>query len=345
MQAAITKKSTLKASNRPTSTCRQRGVAIVTALLLTALAVTIVASVFWQQQVQVRAVENQRLQSQTQWVQRAALDWTRIILREDARTTAVDQLGEVWATPLPETPLDDYIEKDGSDSGNSGASGGTLSGKVIDAQSYYNLNNLAVGGVVDPQEIAVFKRLLGFLSINPNLAEATAKAIGATQAPTTAPSPPANTPDSTPASTPSAPSAGSTEQPALFIHTEDLITIPGYTVAVIDKLKNYVVILPRPTPVNVNTAGVEVLAAKANLSMEKATAMIASRSHAYFITTNDFQSRAQVDVPSGKFDIAVSTSFFMVFNKVQWDRASLNMQALIYRKSSGNTTVMWLREY
>ena len=40
---------------------RQRGVAVVTALLLTTLAVTIVASLFWQQQVQVRSIENQRL--------------------------------------------------------------------------------------------------------------------------------------------------------------------------------------------------------------------------------------------------------------------------------------------
>src|SRR5579872_6785978 len=120
----------------------QRGVAVVTALLLTTLAVTIVASVFWQQQVQVRAVENQRSQSQTQWVMRAALDWTRIILREDARTTSVDQLGESWATPLAETRLDDYVDADGTQ-----ANPITLSGSVVDAQSRYNLSNLAQGGV------------------------------------------------------------------------------------------------------------------------------------------------------------------------------------------------------
>ena len=45
-----------------------RGVAIITALLLTALAITIVASLFWQQQIQIRAVENQRLQMQKKWI-------------------------------------------------------------------------------------------------------------------------------------------------------------------------------------------------------------------------------------------------------------------------------------
>ena len=60
----------------------QRGVAVITALLLTTLAVTIVASLFWQQQVQVRAIENQRLQLQKQWVLRGAMDWARLILKE-----------------------------------------------------------------------------------------------------------------------------------------------------------------------------------------------------------------------------------------------------------------------
>ena len=64
---------------------RQRGVAVITALLLTTLAITIVASLFWHQQVQVRSIENQRLQLQKQWILRGALDWTRLILREDAR--------------------------------------------------------------------------------------------------------------------------------------------------------------------------------------------------------------------------------------------------------------------
>jgi general secretion pathway protein J len=62
---------------------RQQGVAVVTALLLTTLAVTIVASLFWQQQVQVRSMENQRLQLQTRWIVRGALDLSRLILNQD----------------------------------------------------------------------------------------------------------------------------------------------------------------------------------------------------------------------------------------------------------------------
>ena len=89
---------------------RQRGVAVVTAMLLTTLAITIVASLFWQQQVQVRSIENQRLQLQKQWVLRGALDWARLILREDGKYSAIDDLNEPWAVPLSETRLDQYVE-------------------------------------------------------------------------------------------------------------------------------------------------------------------------------------------------------------------------------------------
>lgn len=73
---------------------RQRGVAVITALLLTTLAITIVASLFWQQQVQVRSIENQRMQLQKQWILRGALDWARLILREDGKYSAIDDLSE-----------------------------------------------------------------------------------------------------------------------------------------------------------------------------------------------------------------------------------------------------------
>jgi len=81
---------------------KQKGVAIITALLLTTLAIAIVTSLFWHQQVQVRSIENQRLQLQKQWILRGALDWARLILREDGKFSSVDDLTEPWAVPLAE---------------------------------------------------------------------------------------------------------------------------------------------------------------------------------------------------------------------------------------------------
>jgi len=159
---------------------RQRGVAVVTALLLTTLAVTIVASLFWQQQVQVRWIENQRLRQQTKWILRGSLDWARLVLRDDAMLSQVDHLREPWATPLADTRLDEFVENGHADTD---AADATMSRSIVDAQSRYNLRNLAQNGVPDQGEVAVFQRLLSILKLDPNLARSTAEAMAATQKP------------------------------------------------------------------------------------------------------------------------------------------------------------------
>ena len=154
---------------------RQRGVAVITALLLTTLAVTIVASLFWQQQVQVRTMENQRLHLQTKWILRGALDWARLVLRQDGvDSQTYTSLTAVWNTPLAETRLDQYIERERVEGEIFDA---TLSGQIIDATSRYNLTNLAIGPQPQLDQIKIFKRLLANLQIDPALAERVAKAV------------------------------------------------------------------------------------------------------------------------------------------------------------------------
>jgi general secretion pathway protein K len=156
---------------------RQQGVAVITALLLTTLAITIVASLFWQQQVQVRSIENQRMQLQKHWILRGALDWARLILREDGKYSAIDDLSEPWAVPLSETRLDQYVDA----ASREVAPSATLSGSIQDAQARFNLTRLAASGEVQRIEVAAFERLLSALQQNPSLARAAAEQIAASQ--------------------------------------------------------------------------------------------------------------------------------------------------------------------
>jgi general secretion pathway protein K len=318
------------------SLSRQRGVAVVTALLLTTLAITIVASLFWQQQVQVRSIENQRLQLQKQWILRGALDWASLILRADAYTSSIDHLGEPWAVPLAETRLDQYVENGRTDAD---ASDATLSGGIVDAESRYNLTNLASGGTVNPVEVATFQRLLGLLQLNPALAQATADAIAAGQAKPTSATGGAS------ASTVSQSQSGA--RPMAFEYVQDLLAVPGFDVDMLNKLKDYVTILPNPTPINVNTAPAEVLAAQIDkLSLADAAALTASRdSGVYFRSISDFNTqlaaRTSAATPS---NIAVVTNFFLVNGKVRLSRAAMDMQALVERTNNRSTRVIWIRE-
>ena len=197
---------------RRASPHRQHGVAVITALLLTTLATTIVASLFWQQQVQVRSIENQRLQLQKQWVLRGALDWAALILREDAKHSSIDDLTEPWAVPLAETRLGQYVEDGKADDDTADA---TLSGGISDAQARLNLTNLCPNGTINSAEVAAFARLLSNAKLNPALAQATADLMATTLTkPGTAN--PGNQPN---------------PQPMALSQVDDLLAVPGFTVS------------------------------------------------------------------------------------------------------------------
>lgn len=300
----------------------QRGVAVITALLLTTLAVTIVASLFWQQQVQVRAIENQRLQLQKQWVLRGAMDWARLILREDGKYSSTDDLNEPWSVPLANTRLDQYVEKDDV-KGDAGSA--MLSGAIQDAQSRLNLTGLATAGTVNAGEVSAFERLLVSLQLNPSLARAAATQIAASQ----------RRDDG----------GAGTARPIGFEHIEDLLAVPGFTPAMLPVLRANVIFLPRATAINANTASAEVLAAKlAPLSVTDANALIASRRSASFRDINDLVSRlpgTQVSVSANQ--VSTTTNFFLVNGRVTIRQAVLQVQGLVERFGV-STRLVWVRE-
>ncbi len=332
---------------------RQRGVAVVTALLLTTLSITIVASLFWQQQVQVRSIENQRMQLQKQWILRGAIDWAALILRADAVNSGPDYLGEPWAVPLAETRLDQYVENGKTEAD---ASDATLSGSIVDAQSRYNLNNLAVGGKVIPEEIAVFRNLLSALRLNPGLAQAAAEAVAAGQPKTPAAAqapaagaPPAGAPAAAaPVPAPTAAAAPTTgPHPMKINYVDDLLIVAGFTAPIVDALKDFVTVLPGTTKINVNTAPREVLAAKmgtvATLSEADAATLVASRDSAHLRSTNEIGTRlAKPNADVSSFEI--KTDYFLVNGKVRMNRAGLDMQALLKREGNAMPKVIWIRE-
>jgi general secretion pathway protein K len=345
---------------------RQRGVAVVTALLLTTLAVTIVASLFWQQQVQVRSIENQRLQLQKQWILRGALDWARLILRENARLSQNDTLDQPWAVPLQDTRLDQYVENDRTDTE---ASTATLSGQMVDAQSMVNLNNLAANGVPVPKEVKVFARLLGNLRLNPSLAQEAAVMIAASTAkqnlggtPVSPAAPPAPTLDPTtglPRVQGGTDSPAQMQPPAVVVpsgppmlamtQVEDLLAVPGFTPEAVEKLRNLVIFLPQAgTQVNINTASTEVLAAVIEgISTSDAAVIVATRTSASFRNSGDFALRLPGVPAVGSSNLGVASDYFLVNGKVRLSRAALQIQALIKRSGRGQspkTQVIWTRE-
>jgi len=333
---------------RPQHPWRQRGVAVITALLLTTLAVAIVASLFWQQQVQVRSMENQRLHLQTKWILRGALDWSTLVL--DTFRGQYTSLDQPWATPLAETRLDQYIERERVEGENFDA---TLSGNVTDASSRYNLRNLAnaSGSVTD--QVAFFTNLLRTLQMQQSLADRIADYVYATLPPVTAQTAGETPPGSTQPPATTTPQRRSTVsgKPISLLQVDDLLAVPGITQEMVERLRPFVTVLPSGntlTTVNVNTAPPELLAALvSNMSVSEANTLVAQRKQAPWKNKADFTTALgnRTVIAGDSWD--VTSDWFLVDSRIRLDRAALNAQALIFRPSTpiaGGTRVMWIRE-
>ena len=139
-----------------------RGAALLAAMLTVALVATFAASALWQQwrSTEVEAAERARVQSA--WVLTGALDWARLVLREDASSgSVVDHLGEPWAVPLQEARLSSFLAADHNVMTDSGPEvmEAFLSGQIIDLQSLLNVSNLVANGTVSDPDLRGFARL------------------------------------------------------------------------------------------------------------------------------------------------------------------------------------------
>jgi general secretion pathway protein K len=324
---------------------RQRGIALVTALLITTLAVSAVASLFWHQQVQVRAMENQRLHLQTQWTQRAGLDWSREILRDDcARSPELTTLDGAWNTQPPEIQLDRYFDRDAAavaaaeaaaekaaeaadgatHAGRIGeAPRATLASRIIDAQSRYNLANLASGRALNLAEIRLYERLLASLHLDPALALRTALAVAASQQ-----------------------GEGGIPQQAALKRFDELSIVPGYTPPVLAMLAAFVVLLPAPADLNLNTAVPELLAAATQLSLPQARQLADRRRQAYFRSMAELRAALPVGAVLDGLRVGLRSDYFLVESKIKLDHAELDSVSLLYRPrgSAGAIELVWSRE-
>ncbi|MFC4704668.1 type II secretion system minor pseudopilin GspK [Paraburkholderia caffeinitolerans] len=348
---------------------RQRGAAIITALLVVALAAILVSGMLWRQQVQVRRIENQRLLAQGQWIARAALDWTRLVLRSEGDTSAgVTYLGGAWGMPVAKTRLSDFLGQIGQARAEQGADT-WLSGSIEDAQARFNLRNLvsasAPGALqLNLAQIQAFAHLLQLLGIDGQLAKNAAVYLraglvhsitrfqtGATASGSTGTAGSAQQVEGgtggganfTDNPGLSDADSNSAVAPLLMTSTDSLLDVPGFTPDIVARLRPFVTVLPTTTPVNMNTASAEVIAAIVpGMSLSSAQAFVARRQTVFFHNLADVQlalqgaGAGQTSVDSTQCD--VNTSYFVVHGRVQHERAVVDRTTLVWRDPLTHTT-------
>ena len=110
---------------------RQRGVALITVLLVVALVTVVCAALLLRQQLAIRSTGNQLLVRQAQYYAEGGELVAKALLRRDMSEGQVDHLAEAWANPRLRFPLDE---------------GGELRLRIEDLSGRFNLNSLSVSG-------------------------------------------------------------------------------------------------------------------------------------------------------------------------------------------------------
>lgn len=323
---------------------RSRGAAVVTALLIVALATTLISGLFWQLQVSLRAVENQRSRAQINWVLRAALDWAGVILRGDARSGKT-HLGQAWAIPIPETRLSAYLEKTSKEAFiTSDDEEAFLEGRIIDAQSRLNLAALATNGVIEKRERDSFMKLLEMLGADTGLAERAAQFVAETQKGQQSAFNPQGTDKGGAGGSGASLSEGSNSSAFGLATLDDFMAVSGFDQNLITRLTPFCTVLPDSSivQVNGNTASAEVLAARlAKISLADAKALVAARNKAYFNNSGDMKGVLGPDLLADSDSVMTfNSSYFIVRGKVRLGRARRAIEALVERASNGVTKLV-----
>ena len=292
----------------------QRGAALLIAMIILALIATMASAMVWQQwrAVQVEAAERARVQAA--WILSGALDWARLILREDARNGGADHLGEPWATPLAEARLSTFLAADKSNTDDGPEA--FLSGSITDAQSRYNLRNLVDAGLVVPAEQAVLQRLFESITVPSEVAARIATGMNRALNEST-----------------TGTGIGADANPPLLPQSVSQLTWLGVDEATIRLMAPYVVLLPVRTTVNINTAPAQVLAAVIDkLDLGGAERLVEARQRNPFDVLEKAQPLLGGSIVLDARRVSVGSSFFELRGRLRLVDRVLEERSLVERQ-------------
>src|SRR5687768_3992345 len=131
---------------------QQRGVALITAMLIVALATTTAAWLTTTHQLSIRRTGN-IINGDQAYQYALGLEMLAMVsLNEDFKESdKTDGYSDVWALEIPPFPVE----------------GGQVTGRVIDLQGLFNLNSLYKNGKIEPGAEKTFKTMLIYMQMDP----------------------------------------------------------------------------------------------------------------------------------------------------------------------------------
>jgi general secretion pathway protein K len=309
-----------------------KGAALLTALIIVSVVATIAAAMVWQQWRAVQVESAERARTQSAWILAGALDWARLILREDGRSASkVDHLGEPWAVPLAEARLSSFLAAEAQ--ATEDAPDAFLSGSITDANARLNLANLIdVGRVPNVAWTEALQRLCRTVGVSEDVASRIVAGLRAA-------APAAAGAAASGASAP--PIAEARDDPPLAPQTVEQLAWLGIEPEAIRALEPYVTILNGKSNVNVNTASREVLASVIKgLDVATAERMVQVRQRTPFKSLADIQSLLGVQFVDALGLVDVQTSYFEVRGRLRLEAVVLEQRSLVQRVANNAVRVV-----
>jgi general secretion pathway protein K len=300
----------------------QKGSATIIALIVVSLIAICVSSLMWQQDFEIRKTRIYKENTQVSWLQRSLIDVVRLVLRIDLlNTQEVDHLGEIWALPIENSRIEDYLKNQDLPEELKSIK---FSGSINDAQALFNIANLWDVNIstVNLTGVQTYGNLLEQLGLNKNLADQTAQYV--------------------------------LRNNHRLQYLDELINVPGYSSDMLKKLSQFTIVLPEPTTVNLNTAPVEVLLALwPTLSQADATQFTRLRLSMPLKSQNDVAQLLTKIQPNkatqALSSVGVKSNYWLAQTNLVIEQRNISTQTLIQRfttrQSDNNyTAVLWSKQ-
>jgi general secretion pathway protein K len=295
---------------------RQRGTALITAILVVALATAITAALTWDLFLDQRRAMGRIAVDRGLMYSLGAEAWAKQILLDDAQDNPIDHPNEPWATQIAPLPIE----------------GGQIQGRIDDLNGRFNLNNLIdANGATDPVAVEGFRRLLMALELDVRLADRMADWIDRDFEP--------NFPDGAEDSEylSRSPPFRAANRPITSV-SELLMVYPELEYSGYLRLRPYVSALPRGTRININTALPEVLlTASDELGPREAEWIVIDRPQDGW---ESLEQLGQMIPQSARAQLGVSSDWFRLSVRVDVGTQRFTMYSLLHRGAGGTVTTV-----
>ncbi len=290
---------------------KQRGIALIMAMLVVAIATVTAVSLVHEQSFSVRKTSNLQHYDTGLLYGVGLEDYARLFLKKDAKDSKIDHLGEDWAIGIPALPID----------------GGFLSGSIQDAQGLLNINNLLTN-VASRQQLTL---LCKNQDVNPDFVPALIDWIDQNTE--------AEVPDGAEDDYYTALDVPYRTANRPMADISELKLIKGVDKEMYIKLKPFLTALPEKTALNLNTIPGDIFD---TLGLGKTSQeFIEERDKDPFSSLEDFATRLNIVLDEKQKEyLSVSTSYFLASGVVTLGEKSITLNSLIYRDKNGLSKVL-----